>query len=89
MRDEEKEADPEGQYIQRRKSLRKACLKHYYNNYEHCTFQQKLYKHNARIIKKKNKFIIIKLYIIVVFDMSFCYLHFLFCIKDLPILLHI
>ena len=43
MRDEEEEADPEVQYIQRgeKENLRKACLKHYYNDYEHCTSQQK------------------------------------------------
>ena len=29
-------------------NLRKACLKHYYNTYEYCTFQQKLSKQTAR-----------------------------------------
>ena len=54
MRDEENEADPEGQPIQKKKgNLRKACLKHYYNNYEYCTVQQKLYKQNARRVKNK------------------------------------
>ena len=57
MRDEEKEADPEGQYIQRKKTenIRKACLKHDYNNHEYCTFQQKLSKQNARRIKKEQE----------------------------------
>ena len=54
MRDGENEADPEGQSIQmkRKTNIRKACLKHYYNNYEYCTFQQKLSKQNARMINK-------------------------------------
>ena len=43
MRDEDKEADPEVQRIQmnKKENLRKACSKHYYNNCEHCIFQQK------------------------------------------------
>ena len=54
MRDEDKEADPEGQSIQMKKkgNLRKACLTHYYNTYEYCTFQQKLSKQNARRVKQ-------------------------------------
>ena len=54
MRDEDKEADPEVQYIQmkNKENLRKACLKHYYNNYEYCTFQHKLSKQNARRVKQ-------------------------------------
>ena len=40
MRDEENEADPEGQSIQKKKHLRKACLNHYYNNYEYCNFNK-------------------------------------------------
>ena len=57
MKDEENEAGPEGQSIQRKKkeNLRKASLKHQYNNYEYCTFQQKLYKQNARRVKKEKE----------------------------------
>ena len=33
-------------------NFRKACLKHYYNNYEYCTFQHKLSKQNARRVKQ-------------------------------------
>ena len=36
-------------------NLRKACLKHYYNNYEYCIVQQKLYKQNARRVKKEKE----------------------------------
>ena len=59
MRDEDKEADPEVQHIQMKKTenLRKACLKHYYNNYEYCTFQQKLSKQNARRVNKQRTII--------------------------------
>ena len=70
MRDEDKEADPEVQYIQMKKkeNLRKASLTHYYNNFEYCTFQQKLSKQNARRVNRRKKLIIImmilKLYII-------------------------
>ena len=35
-------------------NLRKACLKHYYNNYEYCTFQQRLSKQNARRVKTRS-----------------------------------
>ena len=54
MRDEDPEADQEVQYIQmkRKEQLRKACLKQYDNNYEHCTLQQKQYKHIARKVKQ-------------------------------------
>ena len=91
MRDEDKEADPEVQYIQMKKkvNLRKACLAHYYNTYEHCTFQQKLSKQNARIIKNKKKLIITKCKLFFACDILFCSLQFLFCIEDLSILLHI
>ena len=61
MREEENEADPEVQYIQGKKqeNIRKAGLKHDYNNYEYCTFQQKLSKHNARRVKNTKKLILI------------------------------
>ena len=54
MRDEDKEADPEVQYIQMKnnKYIRKAWLELYYNSYEHCTVQQQLYNHNARRVKQ-------------------------------------
>ena len=32
--------------------IRKAALKHYYNNYEYCTLQQQLSKNNARQAKR-------------------------------------
>ena len=53
MREEENQADPEVQYIQRKNksNLRKACLKHFYNNYGYYTFQQ-LSKQNARRVNK-------------------------------------
>ena len=53
MRDEDKQADPEVQYIQmnNKEHVRKACFKHHYNNYEHCICQQQLSKQNARRVK--------------------------------------
>ena len=54
-------------YTDEEKYLRKAGLKHYYNSYEHCTFQQKLSKQKARRVTKQKLIIIvriIKLYII-------------------------
>ena len=55
MREGENQADPEIQYIQRKKIIRNACLKHDYNNYEYCTFQQKLSKQNARRVNKEKE----------------------------------
>ena len=55
MRCEDPEADHEVQNIQKKKTvnLRKAALKHYYNNYEYCTLRQQLYKKKARQAKKE------------------------------------
>ena len=71
MRDEDKEADQEVQTIQmnKKKNIRKAALKYYYNNYEYCTLHQQLYKNNARQAKRKKLIIMIimtiKLYVII------------------------
>ena len=57
MRDDDKEADQEVQNIQmnKKRDLRKAALKHYYNNYEYCTLQQQLSKKNARQVKQRKR----------------------------------
>ena len=38
---------------EQKRNLRKAALRHYYNNYEYCTLQQQLSKKNARQVKKE------------------------------------
>ena len=42
-----------------KENIRKACLNHFYDNYGHCTFQQKLSKQSARREKKNKKIVII------------------------------
>ena len=90
MREEENQADPEVQCIQRKNKqpIRKACLNHYYNNYAYCTFQHKLSKQNARRVNKTQKKLIILIMIIKLNIFMFAF-NSLFCIKDLSMLLHI
>ena len=42
-------------YTDEQKSIRKASLKHYYDNYEYCTLQQQLYKNNVRQVRKEQE----------------------------------
>ena len=47
-----KRGRPRGSIYTDEENIRKACLKHGYNSYEYCTFQQTLYKQNARRVKQ-------------------------------------